>query len=210
MNEHSPMPCFPISLWPGMLLVAPKIGGCGCWSGFGQHPTLRAHLPVLAVGLVLVFGPRAHDVAERLAPHLPRLVGLDVETLEFRTGRGAAGAEVDAAVGDEVEHRDRLRGADRVVVRLRQQAHAVSDADVVRERGDRAVEHLGVRTVRVLLEEVVLHGPERVEPHLVAEHGLLDRVLVRLVLLVRRPRSGDGDLVEQRELHRLVRLSEGW
>ncbi len=36
MNEHSPMPCFPISLWPGMLLVAPKIGGCGSWSGFGS------------------------------------------------------------------------------------------------------------------------------------------------------------------------------
>ena len=40
MNEHSPMPCFPISLWPGMLLVAPKIGGCGCCSGFGQHAAL--------------------------------------------------------------------------------------------------------------------------------------------------------------------------
>ena len=104
-------------------------------------------------------------------------------------GRRAAGAEVDAAVGDEVEHRDRLRGADRVVVRLRQQPHAVPDADVLGAGRDRAVEHLGVRAVRVLLEEVVLDGPERVEAHLVAEDGLLDRVLVGLVLLARRPRA---------------------
>ena len=70
-----------------------------------------------------------------------------------------------------------------------QQAHAVADADVLGARRDRAVEHLGVRAVRVLLEEVVLDGPERVEAHLVAEHRLLERVLVRLVLLVGRPRA---------------------
>ena len=68
-------------------------------------------------------------------------------------------------------------------------------------RRDRAVEHLGVGAVRVLLEEVVLDGPERVEAHLVAEDRLLERVLVGLVLLARRPGSGDRDLVEQRELH---------
>ena len=134
-------------------------------------------------------------------PHLARLVGVDVEALELGARRRAAGAEVDPAVGDEVEHRDRLGGADRVVVRLRQQTHAVPDADVLGARGDRAVEHLGVRAVRVLLEEVVLDGPERVEAHLVAEDRLLDRVLVRLVLLARRPRARDRDLVEQRELH---------
>ena len=38
---------------------------------------------------------------------------------------------------------------------------------------------------------------------LLAEHGLLDDVLVRLVLAVAAPRPRNRDLVEQRELHRL-------
>src|SRR5690242_13302375 len=119
VNEQSPMPRSPISLWPPGLLVAPKIGGGGCCSGVGT--ARRAHLPVLAVGLVLVVRPRADDVLQGLAPLLTRLVRVDVEALELGTRRRASGAEVGAAVGDEVEDRDGLRGADRVVVRLGEQ-----------------------------------------------------------------------------------------
>ena len=36
VNEQSPMPRLPISRWPSTLEVAPKIGGCGSWSGFGS------------------------------------------------------------------------------------------------------------------------------------------------------------------------------
>ena len=36
VNEHRPIPCLPTSRWPSMLLVAPKIGGCGFWSGLGS------------------------------------------------------------------------------------------------------------------------------------------------------------------------------
>ena len=88
-----------------------------------------------------------------------------------------------------------------MVVGLRQQAHAVADADVLGAGGDGAVEHLGVRAVRVLLEEVVLDGPEGMEAGLLAEHRLLERVLVRGVLLAVRERLRHRDLVEQRELH---------
>ena len=83
MNEQSPMPCFPISLWPGMLLVAPKIGGCGSCSGFGstrRFAPMRQYLPSAW------YSSSVHaldDVAERLAPHLARLVGLDVEAFEL-------------------------------------------------------------------------------------------------------------------------------
>ena len=127
------------------------------------HAARAAHAPVLAVGLVVLVRPRADDVLERLRPHGARVVRVDVEALELGARRRAAGAELDAAVGEQVEHRDRLRGADRVVVRLRQQAHAVAEADRRRLRRDRAVEDLGVRAVRVLLEEVVLDRPEGVE-----------------------------------------------
>src|SRR6266511_4049522 len=97
--------------------------------------------------------------------------------------------------------RRRLRAADRVVVRLGEQAHAVPEAHRGRLRRDGAVEHLGVRAVRVLLEEVMLDGPEGVETRLLAENGLLERVLVRGVLLAVGEGLGDRNLVEQRELH---------
>ena len=117
VNEQRPMPWRPISSCPSGLLVAPKIGGCGSWSGFGctrRGPPMCQYLPV---GLVVLLGPRADDVAERLPPHLARLVGVDVEALELQARRRATGPEVDAPVGEQVEHRGRLGAADRVVVR---------------------------------------------------------------------------------------------
>jgi hypothetical protein len=128
-------------------------------------------------------------------------VGVDVEALELGPGRRAPGAELDPAVGDQVEDGHRLGRADGVVVRPGQQPHAVADADVLRAGGDGAVQHLGVGAVRVLLEEVVLDGPERVEADLVAEHGLLDGLLVGAVLALGIPGPRHRDLVEQRELH---------
>ena len=113
----------------------------------------------------------------------------------------AAGAEVDPAVGDEVEHGDRLGRAHRVVVRLRHEPHAEAEPHPLGLRGDGAVEHLGVGAVRVLLEEVVLHRPERVPAVAFAGQRLLDRVLVGEAFGVGTPRPGDGDLVEQGEAH---------
>src|SRR5207249_7121395 len=148
-----------------------------------------------------VVGPAADDVAQGLLPHLPRLVRVDAEALELGARRRATGAELDAPVAEQVEDRRRLRGAHGVVVRLRHQPHAVADPQVLGLGRDGAIEDLGVRAVRVLLEEVVLHRPEAVEPDPVAEHRLLERVLVGPVLASVRPRPGDRDLVEQREPH---------
>ena len=167
----------------------------------GLHAPRPAHVPVLAVGLVVLVRPRADDVLERLRPHGARVVRIDVEPLDLGPGRRPTGPELDPAVGDEVEHRRRLRAADRVVVRLGEQAHAVAEAHRGSLRRDRAVEHLGVGAVRVLLEEVVLDGPEGMEPGLLTEDGLLERVLVRGVLLAVREGLRHRDLVEQRELH---------
>ena len=147
------------------LVDATHIGGCGCCSGFGC--TRRGG--TVQSGRRPGTRPRSTPArcGRSASPHCARVwFGIDAEALELGAGRRAAGAELDAAVGDEVEHRDRLGGADRVVVRLGQQPHAVADADVLGARRDRAVEHLGVRAVRVLLEEVVLDGPERVEARL--------------------------------------------
>src|SRR5262249_47116782 len=59
----------------------------------------------------------------------------------------------------------------------------------------------GVRAVRVLRQEVVLDGPERVPAAAVAVDRLLQRVLICQMLTVGIPRLGDGNLVEQGELH---------
>src|SRR5262249_23332705 len=81
------------------------------------------------------------------------------------------------------------------------QPHAVAESHLRCAARDGAVEHLRIGAVRVLLEEVMLHGPERVEPGLLTRDRLLQRVLVRDVLAVGRPRTRDGDLVEEREFH---------
>src|ERR1700690_1877915 len=90
-----------------------------------MHAAAR-HLPVLARELVLVVGPAADDVTERFVPHLARLEGIDTEALDLRARRRASGTELDPPAGDHVEGRDALGGSDRMVVRLREQAHAVT------------------------------------------------------------------------------------
>ena len=199
-NEHSPRPSSPTCRWPSSELVAPQIGGCGCWIGFGC--TRRGGIDQCSPSnsySSLVQQPTTWPIAScHIAARLGRV---DAEALELGPGGGAAGAEVDPPVGDEVEHGDRLGGAHRVVVRLRHEPHAEAEPHPLGLRGDGAVEHLGVRAVRVLLEEVVLHGPERVPAVAFAGHRLLDRVLVGEALGVGTPRPGDGDLVEQGEAH---------
>src|SRR5439155_11330665 len=151
-------------------------------------------------------GPRADDHVERLLPHAARLVRVDAEALELVARRGAAGAELEAAVAHAVEQGRHLGGADRVVVGEGQEADAVPDADRLGTRGDRAVQHLGRGAVRELGEEVVLDGPEVREPDLLAQHGLVDHPMVRVALAPRVPRGGDRDLVEEAEVQTSVCL----
>ena len=172
-NEHSPRPSSPTWRWPSSDDVAPQIGGCGSWSGLGC--TRRFGIDQCSPSnSYSSFGPAADDVADRLLPHLRASRAGRCRSPRARPRRRAAGAEVDAAVGDEVEHGDRLGRAHRVVVRLRHEPHAVAEPHALGLRGDGAVEHLGVRAVRVLLEEVVLDGPERVPAVPLAGDRLLD------------------------------------
>ena len=64
---------------------------------FGEHSPPR-HLPVFALELVLVVDPAADRGLDRFPPHLPGLIRVDTETLEFDAGGRATGAVVDPAV----------------------------------------------------------------------------------------------------------------
>src|SRR3954454_14438862 len=150
----------------------------------------------------LVLGPGAYDEAQALLPLVAGEVRIGPEALELRAGRRPTGAEFEPAVGDEVDDGCGLRGAHRVVVRVGEEPDAVADAHGGGARRDRAVERIRRGAVRVLVEEVVLDGPERPEARGLAGHRLLDRVPVRDVVAVGTPRLGDGDLVEEGEVHR--------
>ena len=199
-NEHRPRPRSPTWAWPSSLVVAPHSGGCGFCQRLGLHPA-PGHLPELAGELVLLVGPAAHDVP-MASCHMRRLSAgsMPKPSSSARVAERPV-PEVDPAVREQVEHGHRLGGAHRVVVGLGHEAHAVAEADALGPRRDGAVEHLGVRAVRVLLQEVVLDRPEGVPAEAVARDRLLQGVLVGDELAVGLPGAGDGDLVEQRELH---------
>ena len=90
--------------------------------------------------------------------------------------RAAAGAELEAAVGEVVEHRDAL-GDLRRVVHLRERVEdARADVDALGGVREVAGDHVVGREVRVLVEEVVLGDPHVLEPGAVG--GLDGRELV--------------------------------
>ncbi len=143
---------------------------------------------------------------ERLL-HLRRgQLGVDAAQRHLLRGAAARGAEVEPAVGDDVEHRGALGHPDRVVVPERHAHRGVPDPDARRLRGDRGEEDLGRAHVRVLDERVVLDRPHAVEAHLLGEHRLLDAVADRLALDVGGAEL-DLRLEDHRELHAAERTA---
>ena len=74
-----------------------------------------------------------------------------------------------------------------MVVARRHQRDAVAQADVLGALAGRGEEDLGRAGVRVLLQEVVFHLEDVVEPELVGQLDLVEGVLEQLVLGVRFP-----------------------
>ena len=170
------------------------------------------HLDVLALEAgERLLGHAADGDLECLFP-LAALVGrVDVEPAELADRRRLTGAELDAAVGDQVERRDALGDAGRMVDGGRQVHDAEAEPNVLGALARCGQEHLRRGRVTVLLEEVVLGQPDRREAGLVGQLDLVEAVLEQLVLVVVGPRPRQGELVEQRNLHRLppVVLSVG-
>src|SRR6185369_8120826 len=151
-------------------------------------------------------------VAERVAhPHLgndldglaPLVVNggaIDFERVLLHTSDRRRGAPVDPSLRQNVERRDPLGDANRVVVPKWQQRASMADADAFRPRGDERQKGLRRGRVRVLVQPVMLDLPDAVKTELVGQDRLLDT-------FVEQPRLFGGRRIpqlhfeEQRELH---------
>ena len=126
--------------------------------------------------------PDLSDDLQRLA-HLGHCsLGIDVAQRHLLCRSAAAGAEVEAPVGDDVEHGGPLGHPGRVVVVEGHAHHPVADADSRGPGRHGGQEDLRCAHVRVPVEGVVLDGPHAVEAHLLGENRLFKAVPYELLL----------------------------
>ena len=128
-KASAPMPFGAATLIVSRLVQAIHIGGCGFCTGFGT--TLRQGKEKV---LALEAGVGLHhhhvgDLLGRLERHGALFLGRDVEAAELQPRRAFADAEVEPAARDDVERRQALGGARRMVVVGDHLADAVADAD---------------------------------------------------------------------------------
>jgi hypothetical protein len=147
---------------------------------------------------------------QALLPRAALLLGVDPERVELGGRRPLAGAELDPSARDDVERGDALGLARRMVDRRRRVHDPVPEPQVLRPLRQRGEEDLRRRRVAVLLEEVVLHQPERVDADRVEELGLLERRLEHPSLVATDPGLGHLVLVEHPELHRAKLRAPNW
>ena len=169
----------------------------------GHHIAAR-HLEEFA--LEAGIGVHHHHVGallDALLPHPALLdrIEADIEAAELHQRRALAGAEFDAAVGDEVEGGDAFGDPRRVIVFRRHQADAVAEADVFGALRAGREEDLRRRRVRIFLEKMVLDFPCVVDPKLVGEFDLVERLLEQPLLVALVPRPRQLVLVENTEFH---------
>ena len=198
----------------------PAVGGVDLGAGAGDgHPHRRmrllvglgqdgalGHRPEFALVGEGLLHPHLGQAAHELVPALLGGVGIGAEAAELGPGGRAAGADMQAAARQDVERRRPLGDLDRMVELGHADHDAVADLDVLGQHGAGGEEQLGRRAVRIFLEEVVLDGPHMIEAQLVGQLHLLEAVVVDGPLFLRRPRTRNGNLVEQAELHPAVSL----
>ncbi len=198
------MPSRAASLMVSRLEQATHSGGCGFCTGFGTH-VAAGHLEKFA--LEAGIGVHHHHVGALLdgfAPHPPLLdrIEADIEAAELHQRSAFAGAELDAAVGDQVERGDALGDAGGMIVVRRHQARCRDRAGCCLVRCEQAARKIsGRRGVRIFLEEMVLDFPGVVDAELVGEFDLVERLLEQPVFVALVPRPRQLVLVENAEFH---------
>ena len=162
------------------------------------------HLETGALPAEVIVGPHLRDHPTELVPRLLRVVGIGAEPAEFGPRARSGRAQLQAAVRDGVERCRPLGNPDRVVHLGHAHHGTVAHSDALRLRRDGREEHLGRGAVRVLLEEVMLHRPDVVEPQLVGHPALFERIVVCQPFVGPAERPRHRQLVEDPELHHAV------
>ena len=199
------MPLRPASSHDCGLVAAIQIGGCGFCSGFGMmlRDGMLTKRPWYSNGSsVHMRGMISSDSC-----HMSRDCSVSISKPACSYWLERPVPNSTRPFGQQVERRDALGDADRMVELVRQQHDAVADADALRALRDRGEEHLGRRGVRELGQEVVLDLPHGVEAEPVGELDLLERLLVAAVLAALVVRLRHLQLVEEVELHRARRYA---
>ena len=144
----------------------------------------------------------------RLFDHRPKSGDVVAEGAGLLLGAALAEADLEPAIGQDVERRAALGDLDRVVHLDRQADHAVTDPDALGGSGDVGQKGLGGAHVRVHGERGVLDRPDDVETQLVGQQGLLADLAKDLVIALA---GGIGGLrlVDQGESHGVVLLRSG-
>ena len=163
--------------------------------------------PVVAFVFVLVGSPDFGQHTDGFVPQAAGVAGVDAEAGLF-VGVGAAGADLNAAVGELVEEGDAFGDADGVMVG--EDADAVADADLFGDAAEGAEDGILGGGAGEAGEEVVFHEPEVVETNLVGQFALFQGFLVEGVPVDLRSLERALAFVEQSELHGGSPLAAGW
>src|SRR5271154_4318313 len=111
-----------------------------------------------------------------------------MEGVQFGEAGGLAGAEFSAPVAHQVQRRDALGDARRMVVVGRQETDSGSETDALGALAAGGEKALAGRGVGVFLEEVMLNLPQMVDSDTVAKLDLLEPVIPYVVFRVGVPR----------------------
>ena len=142
-----------------------------------------------------------------LKPHPPLLGGVKtyVEASEFHQRCAFAGAELDAAVRDEIKRGDTFGDAGGVVIFGRHQADAMAKPDPFRALRAGGQENLRRRGVRIFFKEVMLDFPCVIDTKSVGQLDLVEGFLEQPVFGALGPWPRQLVLVENAEFHGLFR-----
>ena len=162
----------------------------------------RGKVVVLAVEFPAVAGEHRDDGAHRLLPAVALVAHAHAERVQLRGPRRLAHAEIDASAGEQIERRDLLRHAMRLVGG--ELDHAMAEPDVLGALARRTEEHLRRRRVGVLFQEVMLDHPGIVVAELIRELELIERLLQQVIFAGISPGTRELVFIEHAELHGAV------
>src|SRR5439155_3677830 len=134
-----------------------------------------------------------------LLEHLALGLHVTAERRQFGDGGALTHAELDAAIAQEIEHRDALGDARGMIGG--ELEDAVAEPDVFGALAGGGEEGFRRRRMRIFLEEMMLHHPGIVIAEAIGGLELRQRVLIEPVLVAGLPRAWQLQLIEDAEFH---------